>query len=392
MKNNSKKIVVGLSGGVDSSVALVLLKQKGWEPIGVSLKYCVWADKNNLLQENKCCSAESFAIAKKVCKKLNVPHYIFDVSKDFQKQVINYFIKELKQNKTPNPCVICNPNLKFKKLFEFAEKHKIKYVATGHYARIGEVKNQKSLLRQACLPARQGYGGQAKVKSQVEYQLLKAKDKLKDQSYSLAFLPQRYLSKIIFPLGNYTKNEIYKIAKKQGFNFYSKQKQSQDFCFVAGKSMQNFLSKKIEKKNGEIQDKSGKVLAKHQGLHFYTIGQRKGIKLPGGPYFVIGFDVKKNILIVSKNKKDLFSKSAILSPIHFINSVQITQDKFKAKVKIRSQHSGALANVKIINKNKAQIIFNKVQPAITPGQFAVFYQGQVCLGGGRILLNNFPAK
>jgi len=206
-------------------------------------------------------------------------------------------------------------------------------------------------------------------------------------------LPQKYLSKIIFPLGDLTKNEIYKIAKKQGFDFYLKTKQSQDFCFVAGKSMNKFLSKEIGNKKGEIQDKSGKVLGQHNGLHFYTIGQRKGIKLPAGPYFVIGFNIKKNILIVSKNKKDLLSKSITLSKIHFINPVK---NKFRAKVKIRSQHKSALATIKIINKNKAQVIFDKSQEAITPGQFAVFYlpakatklragNRNVCLGGGRIV-------
>ncbi|MBU4482075.1 tRNA 2-thiouridine(34) synthase MnmA [Patescibacteria group bacterium] len=363
IKNITKKIVVGMSGGVDSTMALVLLKKLGWEPIGVSLKYCVWKDKENLLRANVCCSTESFAMAKKVCKKLNVPYYIYDVSREFKSEVIEYFISELKNNKTPNPCVMCNPNLKFKKLFEWAKRHKIDYVATGHYARIN---NNKLLI---------------------------AKDKSKDQTYSLSHLPQKYLSKIVFPLGDLTKDEIYKMAKKQGFDFYLKTKQSQDFCFVAGKSMSNFLSKEIGQKLGEMQDKSGKVLGQHNGLHFYTIGQRKGIKLAGGPYFVIGFDVKKNILIVSKNKKDLLSKLVVLSPVHFINPVQSTRDKFRARVKIRSQHKSALATIKphldpLLNRRgrkAVELIFDKPQVAITPGQFAVFYQRNICLGGGNIV-------
>jgi len=359
-ENNTKKIVVGMSGGVDSSMALVLLKKRGWQPVGVSLKYAVWQDKENLLRENVCCSAESFEIAKNICKKLNVPHHIFNVSKEFKKEVIDYFILELKNNRTPNPCIICNRYLKFEKLFEWAKKHNIRHVATGHYARIREDKKTN------------------------KYELLKAKDSNKDQTYSLSFLPQKWLKNIVFPLGDYTKEEILKMAKNEGFGFYLKRKQSQDFCFVAGKCLNCFLEKEIGRKEGLIKDRTGNVLGKHNGLHFYTIGQRKGINLSGGPYFVVGFNVRSNILIVSKKENDLFSQEAILFPYHFISNKKLEKEII-IQAKIRSQHNPAKATLISVNSERIKIIFNNLQKAITPGQFAVFYQGNICLGGGRIL-------
>jgi len=232
-------------------------------------------------------------------------------------------------------------------------------LATGHYAQIR--KSEKT----------------------GEYELLKAKDKNKDQTYSLSFLPQKWLRNIIFPLGQYTKKQVYQLAKKEGFDFFLKRKQSQDFCFVSGKCFNCFLEKELGKKLGLIKDNQGNILGEHQGLHFYTIGQRKGIKLSNGPYFVIGFNVKKNILIVSKNKKDLFKQKVVLSSCHFLTAKQ-QKNKIKVQVKIRSQHSAAKADLTIVSKNKAKLVFDKPQRAITPGQFAVFYKGKVCLGGGII--------
>jgi len=366
LKQNQKQIVVGMSGGVDSSMALVLLKEQGWQPIGVSLKYAVWRDKTNLLRENVCCSADSFKIAREICKKLAVPYHIFDVSKEFKKKVIGYFTNELKNNRTPNPCVICNRYLKFKKLFEFAKKNNIKYVATGHYARIK--KNIKS----------------------EKYELLKAKDKKKDQTYSLCFLPQEWLKRIIFPLGEYTKTEVYKMAKEKGFKFFLKTKQSQNFCFVAGKSLNSFLKKELGKKVGDIKNFKGNVLGKHQGLHFFTIGQRKGINLAGGPYFVAGMDKKNNVLLITKDKNKLLQKQTLLSPCHFF-AVTTLKNKISVQVKIRSHQNltkailAPLSLTSLNSKNKIKLIFDRPQTAITPGQFAVFYKGNVCLGGGKII-------
>lgn len=359
MIQKNKKIVVGMSGGVDSTMALILLKKQGWSPIGVSLKLPIWKSKKNLLRENVCCTVESMNIAKKVCQQLKVPFHILDVRTDFQKKVVNYFISEFKNNKTPNPCVICNRYLKFKKLFQFAKKMGANHIATGHYAQIR--KNLKT----------------------GKYELLKAKDKTKDQTYNLCFLPQKWLKNIVFPLGNYTKKEVYQIAKDYGFAFFLKKKQSQDFCFVAGKSLAAFLKNKIGQKPGKIMDTKGNILGEHQGLHFYTIGQRKGINLSAGPYFVKDFDIAKNILIVTKNQKEIIQKEIILSPFHFI-SQEFPKEKIKVMAKVRYRQPLSKATLFPFFKKKLKLVFDKPKQAVTPGQLAVFYQKEVCLGGGRI--------
>lgn len=354
---NKNKIVVGVSGGIDSAVALILLRQQGWDPIAVCLKINEF---------------DNFNKAKELCQQLGVRCSIVDVRSSFKKIVLDYFDTEMKYNRTPNPCVICNPKLKFNKLFEFAKKRGIKYVATGHYARIRQIKSPKLRLLKT------GLGGQAKVKS---YLLLKGRDKLKDQSYYLAFLPKKWLGRIIFPLGDYTKEQIYKIARKEGFSGLINKKQSQDFCFLENFSLRDYLINKIGYEPGLVQDMDGNILGKHQGLYFYTIGQRKGINLGGGPYYVVGFEVKNNVLIVSKDEKDLYRKEAVLWPINWLTD----EVKSRVKAKIRYQHHSARATIVKLSGGKLKVIFDQPQKAITPGQFAVFYDRDVCLGGGRII-------
>lgn len=354
-----KKIVVGMSGGIDSSVSLILLKKQGWNPIGVTLKLPIWENKINACRHNICCTPESIKIAKIICKKLQVPYFIADAQKEFKKEVINYFLKELKKYHTPNPCIICNRNLKFQLLIKLANKMKIHYVATGHYAKVKF--NKKTDL----------------------YELLKGKDKNKDQSYSLSFLTQGQLKHIILPLGNYTKAEVYKIAKKEGFSFFEKIKQSQNFCFVSNKSLPLFIKEEIGENPGPLMDMKGKILGKHQGLYFYTIGQRKGIKLSGGPYFVAGWDKKKNNLLITKNKKTLFKKELSVYPYHLISGKKITRP-INAQVRTRYQQKLSQACL-IPEKRKLRIILKKNIFAPCPGQFAVFYQKDECLGGGKII-------
>ena len=188
-------------------------------------------------------------------------------------------------------------------------------------------------------------------------------------------------------MANYTKDEIFKMAKENDFGFYLKRKQSQDFCFVANKCLNCFLKKEIGEKEGLIKDIEGNILGKHHGLHFYTIGQRKGINLPNGPYFVADVDTESNVLIVTKEEKDLLSKEAFLSPYHFISGDKELKKEMKVQAKIRSQHILAKATLIPVDSDKIKISFNDPQRAITPGQFVVFYQDDVCLGSGKILTN-----
>lgn len=347
-----------MSGGVDSSMALILLQKQGWSPVGVSLKFPVWKNPANCLRENVCCSTESFQIARKVCKKLGVPYHVHNVSKKFKKEVIDYFLRELRGNRTPNPCVMCNRFLKFKELFEWAKKHHIQYVSTGHYARVE--KNSKT----------------------GRYELLKAKDSEKDQTYSLCFLSQAQLRHMVLPLGKHTKGEVFSMAKELGFEVFLKRKQSQDFCFVAGNSLNAFLAKEIGVREGEMWDENGKILGSHRGLHFYTIGQRKGLGLAGGPYFVSGFDVKKNILYVTRDEKKLLQKEINLGPCNFFGAVPKRPVRVQAKIRYRQKTASALLHV--ISRGRARLVFQKSQRAVTPGQFAVFYRGRGCLGAGEI--------
>lgn len=348
-----------MSGGVDSSMALVLLKEQGWDPVGVSLKYPVWSDETNGLRENVCCSTESFQIAESVCKKLGVPYCIVDVSHDFKKEVIDYFLDRLRDHRTPNPCVVCNRYLKFKKLLEWAARHDIAYVATGHYARVR--KNPKTR----------------------KFELLKSKDAEKDQTYSLSFLSQEQLRHIVFPLGGYTKKEIYQMACHQGFEIFLKRKQSQDFCFVSGNALEPFLAKEIGKHEGEVRDDAGHVIGVHQGLHFYTIGQRKGLGFSGGPFFVMGSDVSNNILRVTRDKRKLLSREVFLFPCNFIDGMPKQSTRVKAKIRYRQ--TAAPGRLYPLSGNGARVVFDKPQRAVTPGQFAVLYRRKVCLGGGEIL-------
>jgi len=402
-----QKVIVGMSGGVDSSVALLLLKKFGYQPIGVSLKYATWSCARQ--KENVCCTDESLKIAQRICQRLGVPHQVVDVVKEFQKEVIDYFTRELKNNRTPSPCVFCNPNLKFKTLLKVANANGAKFVATGHYARVKF--NQKA----------------------NEFQLLRAKDKIKDQTYSLSFLPQKYLARIILPLGNLTKAEVYQIAKAEGarqpdratragqsgneFKTFEKRAQSQDFCFVSGHDLPEFIQQTVRPKTGQICLSDGRGLGWHNGLAHYTIGQRKGLKLSGGPYYVVGKNARKNQLVVSSRADHASRKNIELKDVHF-NGVGMVEgagagggiaagragtsktakavmtgaegakrrvsQTLRVMAKIRSTQTAKPATLTFKNKNSGQIVFDRPQSAVTPGQICVFYRGARCMGGAVI--------
>lgn len=352
---NKGRVLVAMSGGVDSSLSAILLKKQGYEVVGVTLK---------LVEGSRCCDLEAVNHAKKVYKRYGIEHRVIDVSLAFKKKVIKYYLDDLKKGRTPNPCVICNRFLKFEELFKIAKKLKAKYVATGHYAKIGY--NEKSGV----------------------YELFQGKDKVKDQSYYLSFLKQDWLSKIIFPIGNSTKDEVYKMAKKEKLDFLVEKKQSQDLCFVDNKLKKNFVESTIGKKLGDIVDENGKVLSRHNGIHYYTIGQRKGLLLSGGPYFVTGFNFEKNQVIVSKNahEKSLYQTVVNLRNVNFISEIPKNGSLVSAKIRYQQKLSKAYLkrSEKSSKKGEFYLKFKTPQRAVTSGQVAVFYQGKKCLGGGII--------
>jgi tRNA-specific 2-thiouridylase len=349
MIDMNKKVVIAMSGGVDSSLAAALLKEAGFDVVGIFMKF--WNPKI-CSSENRCCSSESEKTVRSICKKLKMPFYVFNFEKEFKKKVVDYFLKEYKSGKTPNPCVVCNYEIKFGLLMKKALSLGADFIATGHYARI---KNNS---------------------------LLKGIDKEKDQSYFLWKLNKKQLSRVLFPIGGYTKPEVREMAKKFGL-CSADRKESQEVCFI-NNTVNDFLAKYFKPRIGDIIDTNGKILAKHNGLWFYTIGQRKGIKLSAGPYYVVGKDVRHNYLVVSKNKKELLKIELTAKNVNWIS-----RDKFSfplmANAKIRYRSEYAPAKLYKLKNNRVRVVFKKPQKAITPGQSVVFYKGQELIGGGIII-------
>jgi len=356
----NKKVIMAMSGGVDSSVAAALLRKEGFDIIGVFIKFWTAPEENGLVcAYNRCCSPESEKRARKVAEKLNIPFYVFNFEKEFKKKVVDYFLKEYKAGLTPNPCVVCNKEIKFGLLFKKLLSLNADYIATGHYVKKQETRNKK----------------------QIEYKLLKAKDKEKDQSYFLWQLDQKILEKTLFPAGDYAKSEIKKMAKKFKLPVVDIP-ESQEVCFIYT-TTNDFLRRYLKSNPGKIINTKGKEIGRHQGLWFYTIGQRKGIELSQGPFYVLEKDIKKNLLIVTKNQKDLFKKELVAKNINWILG---REPKLPLKVlaKIRYAHKSALAAVIKHKKDKIKIVFLRSQKAITPGQSVVFYKNQELLGGAVI--------
>lgn len=351
MKRKKRKVIVAMSGGVDSSVAAALLKKQGYNVVGVFMKF--WAN-DGLRQAqaiNKCCSFEAYSDARRVAQKLGIPIYTLNMKVPFKKLVVDYFLKEYQAGRTPNPCVECNRFIKFGELLRKAKAMGAEYIATGHYARVSDGR------------------------------LLKGKDREKDQSYFLYTLNQEKLKHILFPVGDYKKPRVRSMAKKFGLPVHAK-KDSQEVCFV-GASLKGFLKKYLKVKGGKIIElESGKKLGGHDGLPFYTIGQRKGLKLGGGPWYVVNVNKKQNTLFVSRDKKKLLSKELMAEKVSWISG-RPPKLPTRVKAKIRYKHEEASCVIKKI-KNNYKIIFDKPQRAVTAGQSVVFYRGDEVLGGGVI--------
>lgn len=351
----SKKetIAVGLSGGVDSSVAAFLLKKQGYNVIGYYMRN--WSTD---LGKFKCPWKEDRDDALRVANHLNIPFYTLNFEKEYKQKVVDYLFEGYQKGITPNPDIMCNKEIKFKIFLEKALKLGADQIATGHYAQVKKKKNGFSLL--------------------------KGKDSNKDQSYFLYTLNQKQLSKTLFPIGEYTKPQIRKIAKDAQLPTAHKP-DSQGICFIGEVNITELLKTKIKPQKGDIITTEGEKIGEHEGVWYYTIGQRKGIKVGGGiPYFVVEKDLKHNKLIVGKGSwtAELFTKTCIVQDIHWINQEPQLPLKCNAKTRYRqADQAGVLKK----DKGNYQMTFKEEQRAITSGQSLVLYHKNECLGGGIII-------
>jgi tRNA-specific 2-thiouridylase len=375
MNQNNKRVLLGMSGGVDSSVAGYLLREQGYEVVGVTMK--VWPQDCISRAEDKCCGPQAVADARAVAHSLGIPHYVVDEADQFERLVIDYFSSEYQAGRTPNPCVMCNEKLKFGNLWSKAAALGCDYIATGHYAIIEHSAAGNDGL--GCALLRKGV------------------DPRKDQSYFLFSLRQPQLRRALMPLGKMTKPQIREIAHSLGLKVADKV-DSQEICFVPGNDYKAFLRSHLgetEFHRGEIYDVDGNFIAEHEGIELFTIGQRKG--LPGGsqrPRYVVDLDPETNRVIVG-DAEDLVCDEFQIDrvnwhPIAGVNAPGY-RSEIEATVKIRYSHPGAAATLTPLENGHAHIRLHEPQRAVTPGQAAVFYDDDLVLGGGWICRAN-PAR
>lgn len=371
------KIVVGMSGGVDSSVAAYLLKKQGHDVIGLFMKN--WEETDD---SGTCTAEKDFADVKRVCETLDIPYYTVNFSKQYMENVFQVFLDGLENGITPNPDILCNREIKFGPFLDYAKKLGADCIATGHYCRVKRVHMAEE--RSDDMPCA---GGIQDKTTPSKVQLLKAVDLTKDQSYFLCGLKQEQLSQVLFPLGEYKKTEVRQIATKLGLVTKDKP-DSTGICFIGERNFRNFMKTYLGNQPGEIQTLDGKTVGKHEGLMYYTIGQRKGLGIGGmrdaepNKWFVISKDLKSNILYVSQDENDLLSTELIANDFNWIGGVWNGTTNLTAKTRYRQPDQKC--TIEILGNN-VKVMFEKPQRAVTPGQWVVLYNGDVCLGGGQIM-------
>ncbi len=361
--NSQKKVIVGMSGGVDSSVSAYLLMQQGYQVEGLFMKN--WEEDDN---EEYCVAAEDLADAQAVCDKLGIHLHTINFAAEYWDNVFEYFLEEYKSGRTPNPDILCNKEIKFKAFLEFADEVlEADYIAMGHYVR-------------RTFPQQEG----------EHAQMLRGVDNNKDQSYFLYTLSHEQISRSLFPVGELEKPEVRRIAEEQGLVTADK-KDSTGICFIGERKFTDFLKKYLPAQPGPIESAEGEVIGEHQGLMYHTLGQRKGLHIGGmkdrseDPWYVVDKDVKRNVLIVGqgKNHPRLQSNGLLAGQLHWVDRKAITEP-VSCTVKTRYRQQDIACTIIPVDDENIKVVFDEPQIAVTPGQSAVFYQGDVCMGGGII--------
>lgn len=349
-----KKVVIAMSGGVDSSTAACLLCEQGYEVIGVTMKFPSFSAEGL----KNCCGVQGIEDARAVAGRLNIPYYVLNYEKEVEDTVVKYFCGEYLSGRTPNPCIVCNREIKFGSLLAKARSLGAEYIATGHYARIEQTSGR--------------------------YLLKKGVDIKKEQSYFLFALSGQQLASILFPLGGYTKQEVRSLAREHGLKVHDKPG-SQEICFLGDTDYRDFLKSRYDAaifRLGDIVDKKGGKLGRHEGVVFYTVGQRKGVGSRGRPYYVTGIDIEKNTVIIGE-EADIYRDELLAERCNW-TAVDGTEAKLDVKASIRYNHKPAEAEVFPEEGNKARVKFKEPQRAVTPGQAVVFYREDIVVGGGWI--------